>query len=476
MTHRPFPHHPSRPGLRAAVAIAATLAFPGGVVDAAAQVSRWNITRHGLIHRVPAMASVRVTREVAYRPGDGRTNTLDLYLPANATPGTPLPAVIFINGVGDAGDNPFRDWAIYQDWGRLVAAEGMAGVVYGVAPERTREGPGEVADFLRREGPRLGIDGERLGLFACSANAGVGLPWAMGAAPGLKCAVIYYGGVPVDSLRPDLPVYYVKAQKDAANLNNTIDGLWTRARESMAPWTIVLGRGLPHAFDAVDPSEPSRAIVRQTVEFWRAHLVPLPPAVEPSVTREVNRFLYGLEHREAARLLEQEAARDTSDPEVERLLLLSYRNLADHERGIPLARKLLKRQPENPNLHTSHGMLLNAAGRRDEAIAALEKSAGLGARDYITWHQLIVATLGADRLEKAVAHATRATELFPMVAATHYNLACAHARSGAAEPALAALEAAIRAGFSDRRGMEADPDLESLRGHPRFAALLGQLR
>src|SRR5262249_28111893 len=143
---------------------------------------------------------------------------------------TALPVVIFVNGVGDAGDNPLRDWAIYQDWCRLVAARGMCGIVYGVGPGRTREGLDELGDYLRRDGALHGLDADRIGLFACSANVGTGLPWAMGAAPGLRCAVFYYGGVGVDSLRTDLPVYYVKSQKDGAGLNASIDQLWTDAR------------------------------------------------------------------------------------------------------------------------------------------------------------------------------------------------------------------------------------------------------
>ena len=46
------------------------------------------------------------------------------------------------------------------------------------------------------------------------------------------------------------------------------------------------------------------------------------------------------------------------------------------------------------------------------------------------------------------------------------------ARLGEPEPSLASLGTAVEKGWFDFRHMEHDPDLESLRGDPRFAALL----
>jgi tetratricopeptide (TPR) repeat protein len=61
-------------------------------------------------------------------------------------------------------------------------------------------------------------------------------------------------------------------------------------------------------------------------------------------------------------------------------------------------------------------------------------------------------------------------------AAAWYNLACARARLGRRAEALDSLERAIAAGYRDAGHMAADPDLESLRGEERFAALLARAR
>jgi len=57
-----------------------------------------------------------------------------------------------------------------------------------------------------------------------------------------------------------------------------------------------------------------------------------------------------------------------------------------------------------------------------------------------------------------------------------YNLACSLALSGREEEAYAGLERAIALGWSDAEHMEGDEDLASLRGQPRFEALLSRLK
>ena len=75
-------------------------------------------------------------------------------------------------------------------------------------------------------------------------------------------------------------------------------------------------------------------------------------------------------------------------------------------------------------------------------------------------------------LHRAVELDSRLVELQPDDFLARYNLACSLARAGRPDEAIDALSRAILLGYDDLAHMESDPDLESLRDHPDFRALI----
>ena len=108
-----------------------------------------------------------------------------------------------------------------------------------------------------------------------------------------------------------------------------------------------------------------------------------------------------------------------------------------------------------------------------QGVATLEKAVALGQRDPLTLNTLANAQLATGNVP-----ASEAT--FEQLVATRgapndeYGLACALARQGKSDAALAALEQAVKLGLAPRvlAGAPDDEDLASLRGNPRFAQIL----
>jgi Flp pilus assembly protein TadD len=69
----------------------------------------------------------------------------------------------------------------------------------------------------------------------------------------------------------------------------------------------------------------------------------------------------------------------------------------------------------------------------------------------------------------------RLVRLRPGDSTAHYNLACSLALSRRKAAALRTLHTAVELGYRDTSWMANDPDLESLRGHPEFQALLERI-
>jgi len=77
--------------------------------------------------------------------------------------------------------------------------------------------------------------------------------------------------------------------------------------------------------------------------------------------------------------------------------------------------------------------------------------------------------------EKGLAWARRARDVEPDEPMLLYNLACIHSLANEPEPALDCLEKAVEFGFSHRRWIERDSNLDALRALPRFAEILRRL-
>jgi tetratricopeptide (TPR) repeat protein len=73
---------------------------------------------------------------------------------------------------------------------------------------------------------------------------------------------------------------------------------------------------------------------------------------------------------------------------------------------------------------------------------------------------------------KGLQWAERALAIDPADAGVRYNVACLFALEGLSDRALDCLEQAMKHGFGNRDWISRDPDLASLREHPRFQALL----
>lgn len=136
---------------------------------------------------------------------------------------------------------------------------------------------------------------------------------------------------------------------------------------------------------------------------------------------------------------------------------------------------------ENPQLDERGRALAAAAaqaGRGDfaAAAAAYRALAESDPEDAAAWLGLGLALhLGGDLEAAAVAH-ERAAAFASQRPRALYNLACARALLGQTAPALDALERAVEAGFRDAGTLAGDQDLASLRGDPRFQALVESLR
>lgn len=213
-----------------------------------------DMTRRGVVYSLPDTESVSITRGIEYKKTETDKQTLDIYYPLDLTHGSKKPSVIYINGYPDSViQNTFgckyNDMGHFISWGKLAAVSGMAAITYTTGNEPASD-IFTLLQYIRQNASTLGIDENRVGLWACSGHVPNALSVLMKEDQNLpKCVVLCYGymldsekssyvadmaknagfvnpcvGKSVTHISRDIPILIVRAgQDEMPHLNETID-------------------------------------------------------------------------------------------------------------------------------------------------------------------------------------------------------------------------------------------------------------
>jgi len=112
----------------------------------------------------------------------------------------------------------------------------------------------------------------------------------------------------------------------------------------------------------------------------------------------------------------------------------------------------------------------NAADRR--AIRLMQERLELNPSDARAANLLAATYATMGESEKAVDYADRSLAIDPDDAMLLYNVCCTYTLLGRNDEAIACLERAVDKGFGHREWIDHDPDLNPLRGNPRFESIM----
>ena len=259
------------------------------------------IAKKKVAYRLPGMDELPVRRNLTYRSTSGSGLLMDVYYPSSQ-PGPCAPVVLVPLAYPDP-EARVRMYGPVTSWAQLIAAAGMAAVLYGAeAPE---EDVHAALRYLRAEADALSLHVDNLGLVAASGNVTVGLS-ALMRDRHVKCAAFLYGytmdlegstavadmgsqagfvnacaGKSVNDLPADVPMLFVRAGRDQfPGLNEALDTVIARALARNLPVTLINHATGGHGFDLDENTETSRGIVQQVLAFLRLHLhATVPPSV-----------------------------------------------------------------------------------------------------------------------------------------------------------------------------------------------------
>ncbi len=333
-----------------------------------------------LVYQVPAMAQAMARPDVLYKTVNDTALHFDIYYPKNHAVTKPLPVVIFNNGVGAMN---FPQWGGYKDWGKLVAANGMAGVIYQARPGSTLQDGEALIDYLAANSKTLGIDAGKMGMFTSSANTPTGARLAIKTrSQFIKALVIYYGVVDsIGELRQDLPTLMVSAGLDAQFINLGREYfVQSNLMQDTRFEFINFLHGL-HAFDIFTNTNESRAIIKHTVEFFKTNLTN--PVIDTAFTVTNRNFMWLIMHGQSQKAFSEFRkawAKYTADSAFNPFYNGVLRENALNENAYWLLQHLkqddaletfkliAEKYPESPNAYDGLADAYEAIGNKTEAF------------------------------------------------------------------------------------------------------------
>lgn len=283
--------------------ISVMVLLPFSIKTSAQQGTQNKPEENVVAYEVPGMNDAIAKKDLPYLKTADSSLKMDIYYPPGFDFKSKIPAVVFVFGYTNEGQlktakHQLRTWSPYTSWCKVVAASGMAAIVYEtINPESDLK---SLMDYINTNAGRLNIDAGRIGVYSCSANTPVALANILNSSNNyFKCAAIYYGiflnpdfkylsviddlsknmgFIPVrlpesTTWKKDVPILIVHAGKDfVPNTDESLTLFLNKAVSQKLPFTLIQYATGIHAFDVNDDNEEIREIIKTTLEFWKFNL------------------------------------------------------------------------------------------------------------------------------------------------------------------------------------------------------------
>lgn len=254
--------------------------------------------------KLPGMDEAIVKKDIPYLNNSGLIRKLDIYYPPKFDFKSSIPAIIFISGCPDTSmvkliGSEFRKANAYTSWCKLVAASGMAAIVYETMDPKNDLV--SLAEYLNSNLEKLSIKKGSIGGFVCSGHTPNAVSYILNSPSNIfNCAALYYGfSLPKDSeFNSKIEVLFQQQgfQKppiltDPSSWNKNVPLLIVRAGQDKVPFvnqsmqifintsitqnlpiTIINFPDGPHGFDVYTETETAKLIISKTLEFWKQNL------------------------------------------------------------------------------------------------------------------------------------------------------------------------------------------------------------
>ena len=279
------------------------LIIPLSIKTSAQQPTQNKPKENVVAYEVAGMNDVIAKKDIPYLKTSDSALKMDIYYPPRFDFKRKIPAIVFVFGYTNEGQlktakHQLRTWSPYTSWCKVVAASGMAAIVYEtINPENDLK---SLIQYINSNTDNLNIDVNKIGAYSCSANTPTEIAYILNDSNCIfKCAVVYYGIFlttdfryisTIDTLSQNMgfvtprltepaywnrnvPLMIVHVGKDfVPHTDESLTGFLDKAINQKLPFTLVHYAVGIHGFDVYADDPTIRDIITNTLEFWKFYL------------------------------------------------------------------------------------------------------------------------------------------------------------------------------------------------------------
>lgn len=259
-----------------------------------------------IVYRVPGMERIKPRKDLIYKRVAGEELKADVYAPPGRARAARVPAIVLIHG-GRVPRNLLtkpKEWGAFVSFAQLLAASGFVGVTFNhrfYQWESLSDSQSDVLDlieYVRRNAESLGVDKDRIVLWAFSAG-GIFLSQPLrDSPPYVRCLVAYYAELDLQNQRQSAPaqvtdetlrefspvyqlsrrdkgippIFVARAGRDDPKANAGVDRFIREALGKNVTIDVSNHAEGQHGFDVLDDNARTREIIKRTIQFISAQV------------------------------------------------------------------------------------------------------------------------------------------------------------------------------------------------------------
>ena len=224
-----------------------------------------------LVYQQANMDEVKVRRNITYKTEQGKGLMLDVYYSLEKAPATKGHTVVLVHGRGP--ESSYKDTALYNSWGRLMAVNGFNAVTFNWRPGYSPDDITDLSTYIRANAEELKINGNSISFFVFSLGVKDGVREALLADQGfIKSIIVYYGRIDQSILEliPNKefpPFLIVMAAKDRMIPVNANDDFINQLKKRGSRIEKIVHSSGQHGFELYNDNQETYEIIEKTIEF-----------------------------------------------------------------------------------------------------------------------------------------------------------------------------------------------------------------